>query len=116
VVSSTPGSDDSGVSEVVGFGDAGTVVVAVATSARTAVPSLLREHAATPGTARIAAVAATHTSRITTSVWRGRQSLAKAAASSRSESTYGVPETSTTTLAIVPPVKSYGASYALDTA
>src|SRR6185312_3801147 len=46
----------------------------------------------------------------------GHQSFANASANSFSRSSYGLPETSTTTCAMVPPVNANGALYALDTA
>ena len=108
VVSTTPGSEDSGASVVVVADEVVVLVIEADVAASvggSAVPSLLRAHAATLGAVSSTPVRTAHTSRFTAPVWREPQSLANAAASSRSTSTYGVPETSTTTLAIVPPVK-----------
>ncbi|BBY62920.1 hypothetical protein MHEL_11630 [Mycolicibacterium helvum] len=66
MVSSTPGSEDSGVSVTLADVELGATLAGDAEACTfTAVPSLLRAHAATPGTASITTAAAAHTSRVT---------------------------------------------------
>jgi hypothetical protein len=65
VVSMTPGSEDSGASvTVLDVVVVATVAGEVDASTFTAVPSLLRAHAATVGAASITTAAAAHTSRV----------------------------------------------------
>jgi hypothetical protein len=71
VVSSTPGSEDSGTSVTlvdVDVDEGATTVDDVDASTFTGVPSLLRAHAATPGVANNTTAAAAHTSRVTSPV------------------------------------------------
>ncbi|SBS78722.1 exported hypothetical protein [uncultured Mycobacterium sp.] len=71
VVSSTPGSEDSGTSVTLVDGEVdedATAVDDVDASTFTGVPSLLRAHAATPGAANNTTAAAAHTSRVTSPV------------------------------------------------
>ncbi|BBZ35186.1 hypothetical protein MCNF_37910 [Mycolicibacterium confluentis] len=106
-VGTTPGtSDDADADSDVGADVAASVVEVAAFGATpllvaTAMPSDGCEHAETASTTDTATAMHLPLDNV--------QSFANAAASSRSTSTYGVPEMSTTALAMLPPVKAKGA-------